>query len=412
MRQLLIIAFIFFVSGTGAQTPLVPGSAVPDMEFKTIFNYKEKSARLSGFGNKVVLLDFWSTFCSSCIEKMPQLASLQEKFKDGLQVFLVTKENLATVEKFFSRKKDFLELGLPMLIQPEKLHSLFPHQSIPHVVWIGRDCKVKAITTAEHVTEKNISDLMEKGDIDLPQKKDILDYETGKPLLYRSDAWPFIINGSVLLREMEGLPSGSGVAKFAGRIKYHATNQSLLALYAEAYRYKLKILPGNDKHAVKINQLASGSVLHPDSLSNLYSYELVSDDSTFVVNRPRMYSYIQKDLDRLFNIRSTVRTVRKECYIIKPFKNTTAMEPGPSSVNTKLETEELVNQPAELLAAYLPGLFPLGLPVMYRGPARLNITMELKKNYNTFGELRSDLLRYGFDLKKARRKLKVLHLAG
>ena len=53
--------------------PLKIGDKVPDIEFKNIINYKSKTARLSDFKGKLVILDFWGTWCTSCIAAFPKM---------------------------------------------------------------------------------------------------------------------------------------------------------------------------------------------------------------------------------------------------------------------------------------------------------------------------------------------------
>ena len=63
-------------SGIGSEAaPL----ALPDLAGKTV--------RLSEFRGKVVLLDFWATWCPPCIEEVPDLLNLQRAYqKDGFTV--------------------------------------------------------------------------------------------------------------------------------------------------------------------------------------------------------------------------------------------------------------------------------------------------------------------------------------
>ena len=48
-------------------------------------------------GSHVVLLEFWSIFCKSCIEEMPHIEALHEKYAaDGLAVFSVNTDVFST----------------------------------------------------------------------------------------------------------------------------------------------------------------------------------------------------------------------------------------------------------------------------------------------------------------------------
>lgn len=56
------------------------GSNAPEINFKWSSDSKVK--KLSDLRGKVVILDFWATWCGPCIESMPKLRELQEFYKD------------------------------------------------------------------------------------------------------------------------------------------------------------------------------------------------------------------------------------------------------------------------------------------------------------------------------------------
>ena len=61
------------------------GQQVPDVLIKTILNYNTTdgpatSAKVSDFRGKLLIIDFWATWCTSCIYKFPELDQLQDEF--------------------------------------------------------------------------------------------------------------------------------------------------------------------------------------------------------------------------------------------------------------------------------------------------------------------------------------------
>lgn len=63
----------------GNSTLLVNGVKAPDWELLSSDGVQK---RLSDFKGKVVVLDFWATWCAPCIQAQPLLQSIHEKYKD------------------------------------------------------------------------------------------------------------------------------------------------------------------------------------------------------------------------------------------------------------------------------------------------------------------------------------------
>lgn len=56
--------------------PLTIGDKVPDIVLNHVINYKAGDIKLSDFKGKLVILDFWSSWCGACIALFPHMDSL------------------------------------------------------------------------------------------------------------------------------------------------------------------------------------------------------------------------------------------------------------------------------------------------------------------------------------------------
>ncbi|AIM37003.1 hypothetical protein KO02_10085 [Sphingobacterium sp. ML3W] len=145
--------------------------------------------------DKVVILDFFDTSCGTCIQTMPKLQKLQDKLKDKLQIISVGWQDKATLEKLFENNEFLKEnkVNLPVIYSDVYLKERFPHQGVPHVVFLYKGI-VQAITSSKLITEDYILELYDKGTIDLPLKDDF-----GKGNLMASSKNGLQIKGMVTL---------------------------------------------------------------------------------------------------------------------------------------------------------------------------------------------------------------------
>jgi thiol-disulfide isomerase/thioredoxin len=73
---------------------------------------------------KLLLLDFWATWCGPCIASFPHLEQLQEKYHKDIQIIAISDEKVKTVTDFLSEKK----VNLSFLNNLDK--QLFTHLNI------------------------------------------------------------------------------------------------------------------------------------------------------------------------------------------------------------------------------------------------------------------------------------------
>ncbi len=102
-----------------------------------------KDVRLSDYKGKVILLDFWATWCGPCKYEIPGFVELQEKYgKQGLQVIGVSVDD--TVEKLRPFIKQF-NINYPILqgLGHDDVQDAYgPIIGIPINVLISRDGRI------------------------------------------------------------------------------------------------------------------------------------------------------------------------------------------------------------------------------------------------------------------------------
>ena len=86
---IFFLAFVLAASAVNAQAP-IPNITDHRLDFK-IASIKGDSIRLSSLKGKVLLLDFWASWCAPCRFTNRQLVKLYNKYKDkGLEILSVS----------------------------------------------------------------------------------------------------------------------------------------------------------------------------------------------------------------------------------------------------------------------------------------------------------------------------------
>lgn len=138
------------------------GKPAPAWELKGVDGETVKSTDFKG---KVVVLDFWATWCGPCKMEIPGFVELQEKYgKDGLVIVGVSLDEggPSVVKPFMKRNK----INYPIVMHDGKITDVFGGVSgIPTTFIINREGKI----TAKHVGyidkaqfEKEIKPLLKK----------------------------------------------------------------------------------------------------------------------------------------------------------------------------------------------------------------------------------------------------------
>ncbi len=189
-RIILTCLFLCLVSmfSLSAQTPrknsgadglsdlvaLNPGDKIPDAVWNQplelqYFNGQKKTIKFADLKGKLILLDFWSTGCPSCIEGIPDMELIQQRFKDKVQVVMVnSKRNKDTPERIKKRFKKYKEdfnytPVLPTILNDTLFTSLLPHNTLPTIGIINSEGEFVLNSYASSITEDIIKDFLKTG---------------------------------------------------------------------------------------------------------------------------------------------------------------------------------------------------------------------------------------------------------
>ena len=235
-----LLCLCCFALNTAAQKSILPhplgiGERLPEsfwtLEHMIIVDGNKTVQNLSAYRGKLLILDFWATWCSSCIAALPKLHQLETEFNADIEIVPVSYEDPKTVASFLKTNSSVKDLGISSIVLDQTLADRFPHKSIPHLVWITKDGRVMSFTSTEGVDTIAVQRALEKGNPNLMVK---IDVDLRRPL-FTSDALP--INSlsfySMLLKgSYPGLPGGVSYEKPDDKvIGMVVRNTSISAIY-------------------------------------------------------------------------------------------------------------------------------------------------------------------------------------
>ena len=171
MSKLPLVLCLFIFSRLIAQGESKIGSTVPDLIFPIVLNTVEPPKSLGDYAGKIVILDFWATWCAPCVEAFPHLEELQSTYPEALAVIGITNESEERIATFLQNR----EVGFPLVLDTNgEFAAAFPHRLVPHTVVMDGEGTVVAVTTSRGVTEDMISDLIAGEPVSVPEKRDVL----------------------------------------------------------------------------------------------------------------------------------------------------------------------------------------------------------------------------------------------
>jgi len=93
---------------------------------------------------KVVVLEFWATWCGPCIEAVPHLNELADEFKEkNVQFIAITDEKESVVQPFLKRKAMRAWVGLDT---DRSMFKGYGVSGIPHTVVVGTNGVIAWVT--------------------------------------------------------------------------------------------------------------------------------------------------------------------------------------------------------------------------------------------------------------------------
>lgn len=338
------VVFLYATSDT-----LYPevGKPCPEFVLKNVNYYNKKQVTLSDFKGKWLVLDFWTKYCSACVESFPETNAMQRKFRDRVQFMLVgIQDPEKQIKTMYERFQSRLNLKLPCAFD-SSLASYWGIYNTPHIIVIDDKGIVQARTYG--LDSADIETLLKGGHPALSvipyvaQRKDAPDI--GEQTIPYDDKKPYMVNGngsnsgtnflfrSVLTKWNQANQHTANpvdidlhsVSSSYPKGMFQALGQSLRQLYLYAYVgtnswYQNDTLFYGKYSQKLILEISDSSLFQTNAEGkNIFCYSLILPPEKGT--RENLQKAMQRDLQTYFNFDASIETHKVPCWRLMAVEN-------------------------------------------------------------------------------------------
>jgi hypothetical protein len=403
----LIISFLLFSCLYAKTQSIVVSDKVPLVILSNLINYSARTAPLSEFYKKPLLLSFWSTTCEVSTEYLLHLDSLKKVIRDSVEFLIVTTEAEEKLNMVLNNGR-LANIDFVFSVQDTLLKKVFPFRTVPHVCWINTEGKVEAITGHKEVTKENLVDFIDSH----------LKVQTVKADEMTNDV--FFSLSPLIVNEYKKNKNRLLAYSYLGNYSPEILSMKMVALYDSADKTtRIKIINStvgslykcvfNQYRGFHFSRILNedGSVFN-DTDSEYYCYDLlIKDTSSF-----KAYRYMQQDLDRYFGFKSSFIKRKIKVWVLK------SLELENIHFNKK-EKSELYESSGALIARsvsmanildYLNGGKYFDCPIMDETKYSGKINLEMPINTRDHHVINKELAKFGLKIKVEDRWMDVIVL--
>lgn len=144
------------------------GKKAPELHLEGIYNCGNKTPQLESLKGKIVVLDFWATWCSPCVAAFPENNELSNKYKNKDVVFIaITDDPKEKLENFLKKVKIDFCVGRDDDKQEFKNYNVTGR---PAMFIINRDGML--VYRGNHITEETLLEVINTNGVTPEQKSE------------------------------------------------------------------------------------------------------------------------------------------------------------------------------------------------------------------------------------------------
>ena len=368
------------------------GDQVPAFTLATLNSPRPSFTSTEATG-KLLLVEFWGTWCGPCIPALLHLDSLQQAFPGQVQVVGVADDSEARVRTFLQRRPVQIPLA-PLPDEQAPLYRYFPHRTVPHTVVIEPTGKVLAITEPGQITPAVVRQWLAGQSAAVEAKHD----ELRNPLSFfpADTSTQFALNVRPYLTGLGSQMRRDQTPGLRGR-RVTFINTSLQNLVQQVY---------NVSHLRVKNQLpASRNKFEP---ANLFCVDVIVPRE----QAGQLLERLRPELGPRFGLQVSVRPESRPVYVLRRLPNAPAWPPSGKAEQASWSGKglEAEGSRVEMLRDFLENLASKPVVDETGLAGRYDIKLALQPE-DKMPEIGQHLQKLGLVLEEATRPIEVVYMA-
>lgn len=388
------------IENKGIQT----GQPVTGIKLTNLMNSDKQSVSLTELKGKIIILEFWATWCGPCIPAIGHLDELKKKFPDQLEVIAISDETEARIQRFIKNKPSSIWFSTD---PDHSLQKYFPFHAIPHSVIIDQSGKLVANTSPMEITENVIKTILNEQKISVKEKKDVTggfdmtkDYFPRPPGFneYSFEVQPPIPGGFPITRRI------TGTSEWSGR-RITMLNNPVSIIYRIAF---------NKTSATTVYEGVAQAEFDHRTTKDLYCIDVIVPKG----RESELYSYMQQQLLKL-NLKYKCRVEKRQtgCVVItsadpsklEPFRSAvTNNESAKQPTIIRATSYERKNVPLDDLFLHFENYGIIKQPVINETGINGNFDLTFQFDAENPDSFKNELAKLGLKAEKKEREVEVL----
>jgi uncharacterized protein (TIGR03435 family) len=271
------------------------GDKLPDFTLNHIVNSKEAEFKPEKAKGKLLIIEFWGTWCGPCIPALSHLDSLYKHFPNELVVIAVSDDSPERLEKFLVKHP----VSIPLASDLEHMtNKLFKYRTVPHTILVDQNQHIVAITTPDQISDITINSLLKGQSVTLEAKQDA-EFDPQKDYFSAPVSAQFLVSTKPY---MQGFPSFSKPGRNAFQDR-RVTFINVLPEVIFQYAY-------NKSSALIKNELSKESNEYKPE--NVICFDLIVPED----QKADLRKIMRRELDKLFAIQTQLASKDVPVYVL------------------------------------------------------------------------------------------------